>query len=58
MKQFCQTHHYFYESVNCPFCEKERFDRLSRRLVKVENSQSREISKDDIEKLKNKFNLR
>lgn len=64
MKNLCTTHMFHYSGNKCPFCEKERIEKLCKRLVKtdgdikpVENKKkSNEITMDDLERLKAKFN--
>ena len=35
MKQICPIHRFSYEGNKCPFCEKERIDRLAQKYGKV-----------------------
>lgn len=61
MKKFCPIHSYYYEGNKCPFCEKERIERLAQRFVKTEEKktvkeESREIEESDLQKLMDKFN--
>ena len=35
MKQFCTVHCFSYSSSVCPFCEKDRINRLAHRFVKT-----------------------
>ena len=62
-KNYCSTHHFYYKSLTCPICEKERIQRLEREYVKINDSkknviqEEREITEEDINKLKNKFNV-
>ena len=60
MKTICPIHHFSYSGSVCPFCEKERLDRLATRFVKEEDRRKplkeKEITENDIQKLLNKFN--
>lgn len=61
MKLICPIHHFSYSGSMCPFCEKERIDRLAQRYkveetVHIENKKEREITQNDLQKLMNKFN--
>lgn len=60
MKHFCSIHHLYYNGIVCPLCEKERIENLVNRYNKqISNGKKakneREITENDIEKLKNKF---
>ena len=67
MKQFCTVHCFSYSSSVCPFCEKDRINRLAHRFVKTIESNvvndhnnkkeiQREITENDLKKLMDKFN--
>lgn len=62
MKQFCPLHHFFYNGKNCPFCEQERIEHLSQKFDKnmseIKKDKAHEITEDDLEKLKQKFNVK
>lgn len=70
MKSICPTHHFAYSGHKCPFCEKERIELLTSRFVKTEKKDvvnkpvkkpvevEREVTEDDLQKLKAKFNKR
>ena len=69
MKQICPIHRFSYIGNVCPFCERDRINGLAHRFVKtvesnttsVHNDKKRtqhEITKNDLQKLMNKFNLK
>ena len=62
MKQICHLHHFFYNGENCPFCERERIERLSQKFDKntseVKKDETHEITEEDLERLKQIFNGR
>ena len=61
-KTLCPTHHLFYTAVECPLCRQERLEHYSHKYVgntsgvKPKVEKDREITADDLSKLKNKFN--
>jgi hypothetical protein len=61
-KTLCPTHHLFYTAVECPLCRQERLEHYSQKYVgntsevKPKAEKDREITADDLSKLKNKFN--
>lgn len=64
-KKYCVTHHFYYSGEECPFCASERVHALDRRFNKSKNTlkkdtekkeKSKEITQEDLEKLKDKFN--
>lgn len=59
-KKLCPIHHFNYSGEKCPFCEKERINNLVNRFKETKKSQSvvseREITQDDLKKLRDKFN--
>lgn len=59
MKTLCPTHRLFYVGNECPLCRQERIERYKGRFCKIaeskETSKEREITEDDLEKLRNKF---
>lgn len=61
-KTLCPTHHLFYTAVECPLCRQERLEHYSQKYVsnkpevKPKVEKDREITEDDLSKLKNKFN--
>ena len=61
-KTLCPTHHLFYTAVECPLCRQERLEHYSQKYVgnasevKPKVEKDREITADDLSKLKNKFN--
>jgi len=61
-KTLCPTHHLFYTAVECPLCRQERLEHYSQKYVgntsevKPNVEKDREITADDLSKLKNKFN--
>lgn len=71
MKQICPIHRFSYSGERCPFCEKERLDRLVQKygvvnhivdhteLLKPELKPQKgdlEITEDKLKELVNKFN--
>ena len=61
MKQICPLHHFFFNGNNCRFCEQERIERLSQKfdnnVSQIKKEKTHEITEDDLEKLKQKFNI-
>ena len=64
-KNYCQTHHYYYIGNVCPFCEKERIQKMvdqyapkEKKEVIETKKQDREINEEDLAMLINKFNVR
>lgn len=63
-KNFCITHHFYYEGVECPLCQQERYSKMADKYAKKmveENPKSkketdREITESDLIKLMEKFN--
>lgn len=60
MKKYCPTHHFYYTGEECPFCRQERIQKLDKRfnkkpVVEKESDADKEITMDDIQKLKDKF---
>ena len=73
IKKYCSIHHFYYSGEECPFCASDRVQALSRKFnkdkieykpkkdsVKKEKNKSndKEITQTDLEKLKNKFNVK
>lgn len=66
MKQICPIHRFSYNGDKCPFCEKERIDRLAQKYVMVEHTkpketkktESEEITEESLNKLMEKFNVK
>lgn len=73
IKKYCSIHHFYYGGEECPFCASERVQALSRKFNKdkIEDkpkkdsfkkeknkSNDKEITQTDLEKLKNKFNVK
>ena len=73
IKKYCSIHHFYYSSEECPFCTSERVQALSRKFNKDKTedkskkdsskkeknkSKEKEITQTDLEKLKNKFNVK
>ena len=62
MKTLCHVHMFNYSGNTCPFCEQERIDKMYKRFIKKSekqmenNSEPKEITQSDIERLKEKFN--
>lgn len=60
-KKLCPTHMFHYSGNNCPFCEQERISHMCKKfnkpkIIKPKPVYKEEITVDDIEKLKAKFN--
>ncbi len=69
MKQICPIHRFSYSGERCPFCERERLEKLAQHYVVVDkpdvvsnlNAQERyvkPITEDDLKKLTEKFNIK
>ena len=61
-KKYCEIHHLYYSGGICPFCQSEKYERMSRDYThapkiekKEDGSKTVEITKDVIEKLKKHF---
>ena len=61
-KKYCEIHHLYYTGDICPFCQSEKYERMSRKYThkpkkeKKEDSMKQvEITEDVIEKLKKHF---
>ena len=35
MKKFCETHHFFYEGLECPLCQEERSNAYSKKYKSI-----------------------
>ena len=60
-KKLCEVHHLYYKGSNCPICEEERIYNLAKKYPNSQNcktKESRDVTKDDILKLIQKFNNR
>ena len=65
-KKYCEIHHLYYAGGVCPFCQSEKYERMSRmhnpkpkkqeKQKKEESSEPVEITDDVINKLRNHFN--
>ena len=60
-KKMCLTHMFNYSGAKCPFCEQERIDHMCKKFnkqekVEMKHVESKEVTMEDIEKLKAKFN--
>lgn len=69
MKQICPIHRFSYSGNKCPFCEKERLDKLAQRYVVVDHldvignykpktNNDIEITEEHLKKLTEKFNVK
>lgn len=73
IKKYCDIHHFYYSGEECPFCASERAQASSRKFNKDKTedkskndsskkeknkSNDKEITQIDLEKLKNKFNVK
>ena len=73
IKKYCSIHHFYYSSDKCPFCDSDRVQALNREFNKGKTedkskndsskkeknkSKEKEITQIDLEKLKNKFNVK
>lgn len=59
-KSFCEIHHFYYIGNTCPLCQKEKYDRLSKKYSKEEEKEEfhdKELTEKDISKLSDKFNV-
>ena len=64
-KKYCEIHHLYYSGGICPFCQSEKYERMSRmykpkpkkqeKSKKEESSEPVEITDDVINKLRNHF---
>lgn len=63
-KKYCEIHHLYYAGDICPFCQSEKYERMSRKYThnpkkKVEKKEDSErqgkITEDVINKLKKHF---
>jgi len=61
-KKYCEIHHLYYSSGICPFCQSEKYERMSRnythnpkREKKEYSEKPVEITEDVLEKLKKHF---
>ena len=59
MKTLCPIHHYKYAGRECPFCAKERKERIEELYADeiAEYSKTQPITDDDIVRLAEKFNV-
>lgn len=62
-KNYCPTHHLYYNGSECPLCREERTATYVKKFGKTDASEEkkkfkneREINEDDITKLMDKFN--
>lgn len=61
MKYYCETHHLYHKSAVCPFCQREKNEKLLKsntvktKKVKTEKKTDDTITDDVLEKLKNHF---
>ncbi len=56
-KKMCNIHRFNYSGMKCPFCEQERISKLASKFIKKDiKKDNKEITQEDIERLKNKFN--
>lgn len=63
MKNYCETHHLYYNSAICPFCQNEKNEKLLKantvktKKAKTETEKKTDdtITDDVLEKLKNHF---
>jgi hypothetical protein len=61
-KNYCQTHHLFYNSTECPMCRNERLKNYENRYTKGVQTKAekaekdRPLTKDDLMRLTKKFN--
>lgn len=59
-KKVCPIHRFSYSGEKCPFCEQERINNLVNKFkgtkMKPSTEKEREITKDDLNRLINKFN--
>lgn len=58
-KNYCPTHHLYYTGQECPLCASERVNGYAKKFSskpKEEKVIEKEISEEDLNKLKDKFN--
>ena len=61
-KKYCEIHHLYYSVGICPFCQSEKYERMSRNYTykpkmekKEDSTKPVEITEDVLEKLKKHF---
>ena len=61
-KKYCEIHHFYYFGDICPFCQSEKYERMSHKYnhkpkkeKKEDSTKPVEITEDVIEKLKKHF---
>lgn len=61
-KKYCEIHHLYYTGDICPFCQSEKYERMSHKYnhkpkkeKKEDSTKPVEITEDVIEKLKKHF---
>lgn len=61
-KKYCEIHHLYYSGGICPFCQSEKYERMSRNYTRKQKREkeddsmkSFEITEDVLEKLKKHF---
>lgn len=61
-KKYCSTHHLYYNGELCPFCQSEKYERMSRKHIShptnkdnKDKSEKMELTEDVINKLRNHF---
>jgi hypothetical protein len=59
MKNICPIHRYTYTTRECPFCKKEREERIKQLYAEEIEAyeKSQQITNDDIARLAEKFNV-
>ena len=60
IKKYCETHHLYYESELCPFCQKDKYEKMSHGHSNIRHEVNKDkkiqITDDVISKLKAHFN--
>ena len=61
-KKYCEIHHLYYDGDICPFCQKEKYERMSHAYHTTQNKENSkksnerfEITDDVINKLRDHF---
>lgn len=62
-KQLCQTHHLFYNGLECPLCREEKIKRMAAKYVKkhqsaTKNEKQNNVTEEMLGQLKDKFGFK
>ena len=55
-KKYCQVHHFFYSSKQCPFCQEDKLSKIAKKNDK--KAEEKKTMEEKLEQLKNKFNTK